>query len=78
MKTCMTITDDKLSQVEYLYGENVEVPDIPAEVILRRIELLDNHLEKLLEVHSLERDGARCNAVIRAKNFWLKINEVEN
>jgi len=35
---------------EYLYGKDVEVPEIPPEVKMRRIELLNEKLEELLDV----------------------------
>ena len=78
MKRFYDKDENELTQEEYLYGKDVDVPEIPAEVIMRRLELLDEHLEELFTLPMIERDGARCNAVIRAKNFWLKINEVEN
>jgi len=60
---------------EYLYGEEVEVPDIPAEIIMRRIEALKENLAELLEHSFYTRDGNRCNAVIKAIKFWETINE---
>ena len=64
-----------LTQQEYLYGKDVEVPSIPADIIMRRVELLNDNLEELLDVPFFKRDGLRVNAVIKAKEFWLKINE---
>jgi len=34
---------------EYLYGKDIDVPEIPEDIIMRRIELLKEHLEELLE-----------------------------
>lgn len=60
---------------EYLYGEDVEVPDVPQEIIMRRVELLKEHLEVLLDHSVYMRDGQRCNAVIKAIKFWEDINK---
>jgi len=59
---------------EYLYG-NREVPEIPAEIIVRRIEELDDHLTELQEVHFSERDSTRVKAVKDAIEFWETIND---
>ena len=64
-----------MTKHEYLYGKDAEVPSIPADIIMRRVELLNDHLEELLDVPFYKRDGKRVNAVIKAKEFWLKINE---
>jgi hypothetical protein len=58
---------------EYLYATS-DVPQIPQEVIDERIRLLNENLERLLEVHWLRRDSARVNAVLKAINFWETIN----
>ncbi len=68
---------EPLSQEVYLYGEGVNVPQVPAEVVMRRVELLDEHLTELYEPDMLLRNGKRINDVIKAKNFWLKINVLE-
>ena len=61
----------------WLYGEDVKVPTIPEEVADKRIELLHEHLERLLEVGYTDRDNMRINEIIKAKKFWnqLKTNE---
>ena len=58
----------------YLYGEDVEVPEIPQEIVAKRIEALNDNLEKLQNVHYLERDMERIRAVIKAIRFWLNID----
>ncbi len=58
----------------YLYGE-YETIDIPEEVILRKVESLNFHLEDLLEDDMLERDNLRCKEVKDAIEFWLSIND---
>ena len=60
---------------EYLYGEGVKVPEIPADVIVRRIELLKENLEELLEHSYYTRDGQRINDILAAIKFWETINE---
>jgi len=59
----------------YLYGDDVDVPEIPSDIVMRRIELLNDNLAELLEVHYLNRDTARCNTIIKAVRFWEKIND---
>lgn len=59
----------------YLYGTDVGVPEIPADIIMRRVELLKEHLAELIEVEPMLRDGKRCNDVIKAIRFWETINE---
>ena len=61
----------------YIYGEDVEVPEIPGEIICLRIELLNEHLAELLNVHWSIRDRVRVDAVLKAIDFWSKINEAE-
>ena len=59
----------------YLYGDNVEVPTIPQDIIDKRVELLKAHLEKLLNHSYYTRDTTRVNKVIKAIDFWEKIND---
>ena len=59
---------------EYLYGKEVEVPEIPQEIIVRRVELLQEHLDELLEVNYRQRDTGRCKAVFEAIKFWEGLN----
>ena len=42
---------------------------------MRRIEALQDHLAELLEVDIYNRDGVRCNAIIKAIAFWENINK---
>lgn len=67
----------KLSN-DYLYGENIEVPEIDNYVIARRIELLKEHLEDLIEVYYMDRDTERIRAVLKAIDFWSSINNKDN
>ena len=57
----------------YLYGDDVEVPEVPADIIVRRVELLRDNLDELLKVHYADRDGKRCNDIIKAIKFWGSI-----
>lgn len=59
---------------EYLYGTD-DVPEIPAHVIMRRVELLDEQLSELLETPYKERDIKRVRAVEEAIKFWEEIGE---
>ena len=59
----------------YLYGDEVEVPDIPADVIARRLAALSDNLEELLNHSYYDRDQTRVNAVLKAITFWETIQE---
>jgi len=61
----------------YLYGKDIEVPAIPEEIIVRRVEALKENLEELMDVPYLQRDGARVRAVVKAIHFWEDINSEE-
>jgi len=63
-----------MKETEYLYGENVNVPEIPYGVINQRIALLNKHLTELLSVHYTKRDAKRVSAVVKAIDFWDKLN----
>ena len=56
----------------YLYNSN-EVPEIPAEVIMRRLELLKDNLEELLDHTYFARDYERVNAVLKAIKFYEEL-----
>ncbi len=59
----------------YLYGEDAEIPDIPAEIIVRRVEILNEQLEEELDKHYFVRDNSRVNNIAKAIIFWETINE---
>ena len=59
----------------YLFGEEVEVPEFSQYVINMRLSLLNKHLAKLLSVHYSERDNERINAIHKAISWHEKINE---
>ena len=59
---------------EYLYGD-AEVEPIPEELIVRRVEVLKEHLSELMVVPMMERDTKRYTAVLSAIDFWEKLNE---
>ena len=56
----------------YLYNTE-DVPEIPREFVVRRVELLNEHLTELLEVHYRERDIQRYQAVVKAIRFWEEL-----
>ena len=62
---------------EYLYGEGVEVPLIPQEIVEARVIALQKHLSKLLDHSYYTRNGKRCNDIIHAISFWENINKKE-
>jgi len=62
---------------ERLYGEGIEVPEIPEEIIMRRVELLNDHLSELISIDYMDRETRRIDEVLNAVNFWLKINKKE-
>jgi len=71
----ITYTSGKLREKTiYLYGDD-DVEPIANDVIMRRVEKLKDHLDILLQVNHMKRDGSRCNAVISAISFWQNINE---
>ncbi len=55
---------------EYLYGEDVEVPALDSEVVMRRIALLEDHLEELYKPHYSKRDESRIRSVTKAADYW--------
>ena len=57
---------------EYLYGVE-DVPSIPADIIMRRLELLKDNLEELLEHSYYIRDNDRVRAVLKAIKYWSSI-----
>jgi len=58
---------------EYLYGSDVEVPKLDAEVVMRRIELLSDNLSELLDHSYHIRDTKRVDAVLKALKFWQRM-----
>jgi len=60
---------------KYLYNSD-EVPEIPADIILKRLELLNEHLSELLDVHYNKRELGKVRDVERAIEFWEKMREV--
>ena len=60
---------------EYLYGTDVEVPQIPQNIVETRIALLEDNLASILDVNYLIRDLDRERAVIKAISHWRNINE---
>jgi hypothetical protein len=57
---------------EYLYGVE-DVPSIPNDIIMRRLELLKDNLEELLEHSYHNRDDDRVRAVLKAIRYWENV-----
>ncbi len=64
-----------VSQDIYLYGLDSEVEPIPAEIVCRRVELIDDVLDEIQDQHYLVRDTARMNSCLKAKSFWQSLGE---
>jgi len=58
---------------EFLYGDETP-PDIPADIVARRVELLKEHQEILLAVDPMERETYRLHSVSKAISYWSSIN----
>ena len=64
----------KTSNLE-LYGTE-DVPLIPSYIIMRRIELLDEHKAELYEVPYIQRDFNTIRKVEKALKFWERASEM--
>ena len=64
----------KTSNLE-LYGTE-DVPEIPADVIMRRIELLDDRKAELYEVNYMDRDFKTIRKVEKAIKFWERASDM--
>jgi len=65
----------ELTQEQYLYGIDSDVEPIPAHIICRRVELLNDMIDMIHDEDLKERDSYRLNACINARTFWLKLGE---
>ena len=59
---------------EFLYGNEVP-PDIPAEIVMRRVQLLKEHQDILLAVDPMERETYRLHSVSKAISYWQNVNK---
>lgn len=59
---------------QYLYGEDAEIEPIPNELLVRRLEALNDNLRELLTKHYFDREEMRISAVVKAIAFWENIN----
>ena len=59
---------------EFLYGDNVP-PEIPADVVMRRIQMLKEHQDILLSADPMERETYRLHSVSKAISYWSSINK---
>jgi hypothetical protein len=64
-----------MKSTEYLYGTK-NVIEVPQSIIDERIRLLNENLRVLLDVHYFGRDTQRIGDVMRAIEWWNKINEM--
>jgi hypothetical protein len=72
------IDEQEVSQTMYLYGIE-DVPEIPQDIIDRRIAVLEANLSKVLDHSFYTRDGRRANAILKAIKFWTQLgNEGDN
>lgn len=69
------LNGESVTAQEYLYGKDIEVPEIPAELIMRRVELLKENRCELLKVDLHTRDGNRITNITNAITFWETLNE---
>ncbi len=61
----------------YLYGEDVEVEEIPAEVILSRTVPLEEHFSEMLDIPVEQRTYeqiVQMSEIAKAIKFWSEIN----
>jgi len=64
-----------LAKNSYLYGKDIEVPEFPADIVMRRTELLKDHLAELLEHSFYTRDCERVAAILKAIDWHEDINK---
>ena len=70
MKLTINFWRLKMLKNDYLYGKDVEIPEIDPLVIARRIELLDENLTEIMNIAPLKRNQNQANAIIKAISFW--------
>lgn len=58
-----------------LYGTE-DVPEVPQDIVCRRLELLEDRLSDLLEVHYTLRDLEAVSMVRKAILHWQQINDM--
>ena len=64
----------RVKTTEFLYGDETP-PDIPEDIIMRRIEILKEHQDILLAVDPMERETYRLHSVSKAISYWSSINK---
>jgi len=60
----------------YFYGEGVEVPEIPANILMRRVELLKDRRSELYEVHYMKRDKKHIREIDEAIDLFEKLSRI--
>ena len=75
MKRYEDTDGNEITQQNYLYGAyGDDLPPIPADVSMRRIEALREHLAELLEHSYHTRDNQRVSSVLKAVSYWENIS----
>ena len=60
----------------YFYGEGVEVPEFPADILMRRIELLKEKRAELYEPHYMNRDEDHIREIDEAIDLFEKLSRI--
>ena len=60
----------------YLYGEDVEVPELDTHMVMRRVELLKENRALLYEVHYSKRNNEKIREIDNAISFWEKLSRM--
>jgi len=63
---------------ERLYGKDVEVPKVPEYVVMRKIELLNDNLDSIMETKGIDRDRKQCKEIKDSIEFWSHINDKDS
>ena len=59
-----------------LYGTD-DVPKVDKKTCNRRLELLEEHMQKLISVHFMKQDNRMLNEVMKAKRHWTRLRDGE-
>ena len=76
-KTSIELIVKTMKTNAYLYGKDVEVEEIPAEVILSRTVPLEEHFSEMLDMPVKQRTYeqiVQMNEIAKAIKFWTNIN----
>ena len=59
----------------YLYGDDFEVPDVPAYIVMCRVVQLKDRLAEVQEVEYMLRNHILKEDLLKAIEFWETIND---